>query len=129
MPYCTPEDVSVITGEVYEGDIEGYLEFWLEAIEIIIDDLIEGYQVEPQSVSLTRKKMVSQLMGAVAARYFQIDPTITSQSLASGDTSESESRLASSSAYGVISRIEPDYIKLLGLKKLHIVSIHTEVHR
>lgn len=122
MSYATPEDVSIITGEPYDGSQQDYLEWWLEVIDDIVDSLIESYNVDPSTVTERKKKRVATLMGAQAAYCYQIDPTITSQSLTSGDTSESESRLASNAAYSRISRVEPIYLTILGLRALQIAS-------
>lgn len=125
MAYCTPEDVSEITGVVYDEKQTKALARWLDAIEIIIDDTIEAYGKEPALVSLARKKMVSEFMGEKAANAFGIDPTVVSQSLASGDTSESETRIATDAIFSRITFMEPGYLKLLGLKNLQIVSAPT----
>lgn len=125
MAYCTPEDVSVVTGERYDEDQERYIEFWLDIIALTIDDLIEDYGKNPSDVPEDRKMMVSQLMGKNAAIAFQIDPDVVSSTLTSGDTSESESRVASGSSYKRITYIEPIYLKILGLKSSKIVSIRT----
>lgn len=126
MAYCTIEDISIFTGEVYDEDQEAYLNRWLRVFDILIDDLISDYGKDPLSISIERKNLVASMMGAVAANCYQIDPSVTSQSLTSGDTSESESRLASSTAYSRISRIEPIYLQTLGLKKIQITSARTE---
>lgn len=126
MAYCTPEDISVITGEVYDGDKEDYLAFQLETIEILIDNLITDYGKDPAAVPLKAKKMVSQYMGAKAADLFQVDTTIISQSLASGDSSESETRVSAGSPESRFGYIEPIYLKILGLKPVQITSARTE---
>lgn len=126
MAYCTPEDVSVLTGEVYDGDKEDYLNFQLITIKILIDNLIRDYGRDPNTVDPEAKKIVSQYMGAKAADLFQVDTTIIQQSLASGDSSESETRVAAGSPESRFGYIEPIYLTILGLKPVQITSARTE---
>lgn len=122
MPYATIEDVSVLTGTPYFGAEADYLEEWLDTIDIIIDDLITSYNVDPDTIQLRRKKKVAANMGAIAAQVYQIDPTVTSMSVTSGDTSESESRQVSGALHNRIVRIDPFYLKILGLKPVFVGS-------
>lgn len=126
MSYATIEDVSILTGEIYEGDQEDYLKRWLRTFDILIDDLIESYGKDPLTVSVDRKNLVATMMGQVAAENFQRDSSVVSESLTSGDTSESQSRIAGGSTFSRISRIEPIYLKLLGLKNVPIANLRTE---
>lgn len=127
MAYCTPEDVEILTGEPLDDEQEDYLNFWLDVIEVLIDNLIEKYGKDPASVTLTRKKMVSQLMGQVAMQQYQVNGYVVSYSEGSGDTQESETTIGGS-IYRRISLVEPMYLDILGLKRLQLVSARITAH-
>lgn len=125
MAYCTTDEVSAFTGEVLTFEQEAYLEECLEMIEEAIDDLIEDYGMLPTDVTDKRKRRVSLLMGANALTQYQIDPTIVSSTLTSGDTSESETRVAGG-GISRITRIEPAYLKMLRLKTVQLANLRIE---
>lgn len=125
MAYCTTDEVSAFTGEVLTFEQEAYLEECLEMIEEAIDDLIEDYGMLPTDVTDKRKRRVSLLMGANALTQYQIDPSVVSSTLTSGDTSESETRIAGG-GNSRITRIEPGYVRMLRLKSVQIANLRTE---
>lgn len=125
MAYCTTDEVSAFTGEVLTFEQEAYLEECLEMIEEAIDDLIEDYGMLPTDVTDKRKRRVSLLMGANALTQYQIDPSVISSTLTSGDTSESETRTAGG-GISRITRIEPAYLRMLRLKTIQLANLRTE---
>lgn len=126
MAYCTPDDVSQISGEPVDGDLETSLTIWLEIIATVIDEWLTNAGMKPEDVSDDKKKYVSMLMGQQALYTFGVDPTLVSFSETSGDTSESKTISSSNLSAQRFLGITPLYKLILGIKNRGFGNLRVE---